>query len=144
MSFDDIYRRITEGKRGTTLKEETGESYRLTVPVNVYFEGGTGGEDVIADPPKVIITYDLEVTYRSWGIKDINVTVREVEDFTVAIENSEDLDAEVEQIPVKVAPEACEILWEAGSGYAPDMLEVTLDNAGRVKSCELSFYYYKP
>ncbi len=143
MSFEDIYRRITEGKRGTTLKEAD-ESYRLSVPVHVYFEGGTGGEDVIVDPPQATIVYDIELSHASWGIKHISVFVRKIEDLTVTIENSEDLDAEPQPISIKIDPADCTILWEAGSGYAPDMLEVTLDKQGRVKSCELSFYYYKP
>ncbi len=146
MSFDDIYRKTS--KVGQPVKEVADDqSYKLSVPVHVYFEkfeGDIRGEDVIVDPPEVTITYDLEISHASWGIKDMNVSIREIEDFTVAVANSEDLDVEPQQIPVKVEPEAIDILWEAGSGFAPDMLEVTLDKQGRVKSSELSFYYYKP
>lgn len=145
MSFDDIFRKTSE--IGQPVKETEGKAgeFKHAIPVSIYMDGLEEGQETIIDSgEQVQLSYELEMDYRSWGIKDINVSgVRLDQDvLTVGIFDAED--NQVDEVEVRIDASQPTILWEPGSGYAPVMLIVRCDRKGNVSEVELHFFYYKP
>lgn len=132
---------------------EQEDSYRNEVELTVLFQPPTSGmsgldDDYYVDAPRnVMLTYDIEVDHRSWGIKDINVTPRGVLEFEVEIRsNLPEEEGRVETIPVRVdfSEVSPTIDWLEGSGIAPAEVRVTLGEDNKVVDVEIDFYYWKP
>lgn len=126
------------------LNEQEDNSYQLEVPVTIYMTG----VDVEA-PDKVLISYDIDIDFRSWGIKDINIFPRKISDFDITIVTwTDDADKESEDVlPISIDLTKIEpsIYWTEGSGFAPSALEVHIDpKTKEVTEVEIEFYYYKP
>lgn len=63
--LENLYMR----SKGILLKEQNGDSFSSDVNLSVFLEG----EEDIQSPRDVHVEYRIEVEYRSYGIKEINV-----------------------------------------------------------------------
>lgn len=118
------------------VNEQEDGMYRHEVPVSVH-TAGPGTLD-IEDPGPVQISFYIEIEYRSWGLADINVTLKDAVEFSVAIGGVD--------VPIKIDFDNVEakIEWLEGTGYAPAELHVTLAADHTVQDVEVDFYYLKP
>jgi hypothetical protein len=122
--------------RETMAINEQESMYRHEVPVSIYSVGPDTLD--IEDPDPVQLSFDIEMDHRSWGIKDINVTLKDTVSFNVTIGGVD--------VPIKIDFGAITpmIVWSEGSWYAPAELHVTLDAEHNVQDVEVDFYYLKP
>jgi len=121
---------------------EQEESYTNNVPLSIHFETpGLDDDNYVESPDN-----------RSWGIKDINVSLRGVLDFEIIIrselpeEEGKEVVVPVHIDFVELEHEQVEVSWLEGSGIAPAELHVILggtEGKGVVK-VEVDFYYWKP
>ncbi len=91
-----------------------------------------GGVIEVDHPDKIRILYKFWVEFRSWGIKDIEISILDNIEFNVDIDGTE--------YDIVIRPGDVEIEWEAGSHYIPSSLYVVLED-GKVKSAELTVYF---
>jgi len=131
--------------RETMSISEADDSYRHNVRLTLHFEDMPEGLSDLDDedmdvPDTVDIEYDIEVDFRSWGIKDLNVSLRGVLEFDLGIGGK--------STPIKIdfAETPAEIVWLEGGGYAPAEVHVIISGKDgySVKSVEVDFYYLKP
>jgi hypothetical protein len=108
--------------------KEADDTYQHTVPVEVYLNNSVVGNS------KETVNYRMEIAYRSWGIKDIDVSL--INAISVPVGES--------NITIDFDRIDCQIEWVAGSGYAPESVEVEIDKNGTVTQCVVGFYYYDP
>lgn len=126
------------------VNEQLGEEdFRSEVDLQVYVKDLEAGEDVnIYDVDrKKLLTYTIDVEYRSWGIKDISVMPKGVIEFEVEIIDVDD--KVVKTLPVKIdfSTVDCSIEWMEGKSYDPSDLEVYLTKDGKIEEVTLSFYF---
>ena len=126
--------------------KEAEDTYKNEVEVDVYFLGSGLDDKYAKAPDNVELEFDINVEYRSWGIKDIDVFLRGVLEFEVVVRSDlpDEEDKEV-VIPVKIdfIEVDAKINWMPGSGYAPAEIHVGIDGE-EVKEVEVDFYYLKP
>jgi hypothetical protein len=65
--------------KGILLKEQSGDIFNSDVNLSVYLEG----EEDIESPRDVHVEYRIEVEYRSYGIKEINVSFVSCDSFNI-------------------------------------------------------------
>ena len=128
---------------------EQDDLYRNNVELSVHFESSASGiSDLEVDAPKTaVLVYEIEVEHRSWGIKDINVTPRSMDEFEVVVHSNlpeEEGKEEVILVKVDFLEIDATISWLEGSGIAPVEVHVTLGKDNRVVSVEIDFFYWKP
>ena len=119
----------------TMAINEQEAAYSQEVPLDLHLKGA----DYVDAPDTIIVlNFEIEVDYRSWGIKDINVSIRGGIDVEV--------EAGDQVIPVKVdfLEVTPKITWVEGSGYVPSDVHVTLNEDFTVESVEVDFYYLVP
>lgn len=126
------------------VNEQLGEEdFRSEVDLRVHVKDLEAGEDVnIYDvDKKKLLTYTIDVEYRSWGIKDISVMPKGVIEFEVEIIDVDD--KVIKTLPVKIdfSTVDCSIEWMEGKSYAPSDLEVYLTKDGKIEEIILSFYF---
>ena len=126
------------------VNEQLGEEdFRGEVNLRVHVKGLVDGEDInIYDvDKKKLLTYTIDVEYRSWGIKDISVMPKGVVEFEVEIIDADD--KVVKTLPVKIDFSMVDysIEWMEGKSYAPCDLEVYLTKDGKIEEITLSFYF---
>jgi len=126
------------------VNEQLGEEdFRSEVDLRVHVKDLADGEDAnIYDvDKKKLLTYSIDVEYRSWGIKDISVMPKGVIEFEVEILDADD--KVVKTLPVKIdfSMVDCSIEWMEGKSYAPSDLEVYLTKDGKIEEITLSFYF---
>jgi hypothetical protein len=137
-----------------TMSVNEAETYRHNVRLTLHFEDIQEGmpaldDDEFVDAPDTVdIEFDIDIDFRSWGIKDINVNFRGGLDFEIGVRSSLPGETKEEVIPIKVDFEETppQILWVDGSGYTADEVHVTISGKEGypVKSVEVDFYYLKP
>ena len=122
------------------LLNEANESYRYEVPLHISVDGLEDGEEINA-PDKVELKYDIEIEFRSWGIKDIEVSLRDTVEFEVDVLDVDD--TVVTTIPIKIDFSEVDysFSWMAGAGYAAESLEVRIDREGKLLEVDANFYY---
>jgi len=134
---------------------EQEDYYRNNVEVTVDFKSPASGVSGLDDdyyveaPDNIEIEFDIDVEYRSWGIKDIIVVPRGVIEFEVVLRsNLPDEEDKEEIIPVKVDFSNIEtkINWIEGGGIAPAEILIILggEKGNEVVEVEMDFYYWKP
>jgi hypothetical protein len=109
--------------------KEADDNYQHTIPVEVYL-----GSKVVGNF-KETVNYRMEIAYRSWGIKDIDVFL--TGNVNIELGNGRSINVNFDNVD-------CVIEWMAGGGYAPEGLEVNIDEQGNIKDCAMGFYYYDP
>ena len=140
--------------RETMSISEADDSYRHNVRLSLYFEDIQEGTPALDDdeftdaPDTVDIEFDIDIDFRSWGIKDINVNFRGGLDFEIGVRSELPGETKEVVIPIKVdfGDNPPELVWVEGSGYAPAEVHVIISGKEGypVKSVEVDFYYLKP
>jgi len=114
------------------IKESSESTYTYNVEVEVF--GGPNGVEQVN--PSVSIDYMIEQEYRSWGIKEIEVSII-TNPITFWMKDGE------RDIKVQVPSENIDIDWMPGTAYVPDNIEVHLNADGKYENCTLNMYYLK-
>lgn len=126
------------------IKEDNSEDYHADVELDINIQSKLKGVYYEIEAPKeVTIAYGMELEYRSWGIKDLNITVKHnIEfDLTIIPEGAD----EGKEVHIKIEPSDIEkISWVEGRSYTPSSLDVGLDENGNVLDVELFVYYLVP
>lgn len=119
---------------------ESEEDFSHDVDLSLFAKGNV---DVEYDK-KVSISYKIETDYRSWGIKDVVVSVTKpiTIPFTL-VEWGDDEDTKTEK-EITINPEDIKVYWSEGSGIAPQELTVRLNEKGEFIEAELEVTYWKP
>ena len=131
----DIYEKLVE-EDGASPEDE----FSMDVDLELHVEGLGDGE-ASSVPGKVSLTYRIELDWRSWGIKDINVAPLGEVEFEVEIVDVED--SPVDTIPVNIdfVDVDTALNWVAGHSYVPESLEVSINRSGEITGVELNFYF---
>jgi len=104
--------------------------YESLTNIELYVDGA----DIASQPRQVLLTYDIEVEWRSWGIKGINVSPTGVIEFDVEM-------LDVDTLNICIDMRDVEIYWVKGHSYVPESLMVRVDKSGKLLEAELSFYF---
>jgi len=127
---------------------EQEDFYRNNVEVSVEFESPGLDDDQYVDVlDNVELQYSIDIEERSWGIKDIKVSLQGVVEFDIIIRsNLPDEEGKEKVIPIRIdfSDVTPEINWIEGSGIAPAELHVLVGGEGKVKHVEVDFYYWSP
>jgi hypothetical protein len=68
------YQTILESVNKRVIKEDSEDIFRVNVPLTVEGPNKIEGRYIDVEPPKFItITFQIEVSYKSWGIDDIQI-----------------------------------------------------------------------
>jgi len=128
----DIYEKLTEDS------SEDQPHMDVVLILNV---DGLGDGETAAGPETVPLAYDIEVDWRSWGIKDINVAPRGEIEFEAELIDVDD--NVMDTITINLEFEAIEVdlQWIAGHSYVPESIEIRTDRSGKVLGVELNFYF---
>ncbi len=98
------------------------------------------------DPKKVSVSFRIEEDYRSWGLKDINVSVVKPISFEWELihldGNGDEVKRETKEVTID--PSIIKYHWSEGAGIGVSEVEVEVDLNGKVKSCEVTFFYWNP
>jgi len=116
------------------------DTYSSDVDLELYVDGLGEGE-ITVDPEKVSLTYSIELDWRSWGIKDINVAPKGKIEFEVEIVDVDDNVVDTIVVNIDFGSIDTDLVWAAGHSYVPESLVVRVDRSGRVLSTELNFYF---
>lgn len=113
--------------------------------LNLSVQGVPKGVDH-EQPKKIPVTFRIEEEYRSWGLKDINVSVVKPISFEweLIILNEVGDEVKRETKEVTIDPSTIKYSWDSGAGLTTGEITVEVDMRGNVKSCEVSFLYWNP
>lgn len=115
------------------------DDYEMDVDLSVYMEGLQDGEEH-RYPDSIHMKYNIQVEYRSWGIKDISVIPREAVGFEVEIIDVNDDIVDTVNVELDF-DQYSKISWVPGAGFAPESIEVTIKRDGTVTDIDFNFYY---
>lgn len=107
----DIYAKIRK------LHEGEENEFTATVPVEFYI---TPSENTFFEDAECNVSFSLDVEYRNWGIKEINIQLVPIM-VSVDAKDNEDVDYHFEVDVSKIKKE-----WEKGSGYTCGMMTLYL------------------
>jgi len=113
------------------------EGYETEVKVFVTYTG----EDDIDYTTTVPLQYDIELEYRSWGIKEVLFSFKpiSIEVWLLDVEGDQG-----EKKVIDLDMTAAKKSWSAGESYMPLNVDVTLNPDFSVKSIEIGCSYIKP
>ena len=129
----EIYEKLTE-EDGASPQDEFSTDVDLELHVD-----GLGDGEAVTEPEKVSLTYRIEVEWRSWGIKDINVFPKGEVEFEAEIVDVDD--NVVDTVVVSFDMSDVGIYWVQGHSYVPESLMVRVDRSGKLLEAELNFYF---
>jgi hypothetical protein len=113
--------------------------------LNLSVQGVPKGVDH-EQPKKIPVTFRIEEEYRSWGLKDINVSVVKPISFEWELihidENGDEIKRETKEVTID--PSVIKYSWEEGAGLTASEILVDVDINGKVEACEVSFFYWNP
>lgn len=119
------------------------DGYRAEVQVTIYASNYVKARNLgdIENNDRVSVAYDIDIEFRSWGIKDITLSFRKPVTIHIV---EQDLDSNVVgERDIEVDLSTAQIDWVEGDGYAPYELEVTLDAKGAASEVTMNCYYMK-
>ncbi len=122
------------------LNENYEDEFSGEVELSLYIRGLDDDVDY-SGPKKVDVRFRMEVDYRSWGIKDIDVSLTGPIEFSVEIWHDED-ELNAKELNISIPAENVKIGWTKGYHYLLDDLDVEIDGkSGEVTNAELTFNY---
>ena len=107
-----------------TLQEQEGAYQSPEVPVNVY----AANKDLY-EADKVIVPFDLEFEYRTWGVKDVSVFCKGVVD--VPYMKTDEAGGTTEGV-FTLDLEQLDTEWASGGRYTADSIDIWLDAEGEI------------
>lgn len=108
--------------------------------VSIHVDGLAEGEESLG-PDKVNISYDIDIEYRDWGIKDISITPRGRVSFDVEIVDVDDNHVDTIEVLFDFSAVNYRIDWLPGAGYAASGLTIDINREGGVKDVVVDFYF---
>lgn len=129
--MQDIYEKLNEADDNYTIEVDS---------VLVYVHDLKDGEESLG-PDKVTMSFDIEIKYRSWGIKDITVTPRGRVNFEVEIVDADNNHVEDLEVDFDFVDVNYDIDWISGSGYTIESLTVEINRDGTVTSVTVGMYF---
>lgn len=129
--MQDIYEKLNEADDNYTIEVDS---------VLVYVHDLKDGEESLG-PDKVTMSFDIEIEYRSWGIKDITVTPRGRVNFEVEIVDADNNHVEDLEVDFDFVDVNYDIDWISGSGYTIESLTVEINRDGTVTSVTVGMYF---
>jgi len=105
--------------------------YLAKIPVMLECEAREHDIELLSH--NVIINYDINIEYRSWGIKDIDAVPRGQVELDIQVDNKSEV--------ITVNLDDVKVYWVAGGAYAPLNLLVFLDEDFGVKEVSLKFMF---
>ncbi|MBE3101903.1 MAG: hypothetical protein IMZ47_06495 [Firmicutes bacterium] len=130
-----IYEKLTE-EDGASPEGQVGMEVDLVLDVE-----GLGDGETASGPGKIPLKYDIEVEWRSWGIKDINVSPRGEVEFEAEILDAEGNVRDTITVSFAFVDIDVDLRWVAGHSYVPESIEIKTDKTGAVLGVELNFYF---
>jgi len=123
------------------IKEQLDDNYTSKIKVDLYIEGV---EEDVEYTPNAIVRYRIDMEHRSWGIKDISISIIDPIDIDYRVEGAtkdETLRVDIgELLASGVATES----WMAGNSYSVEGIDIYLNNDRTIKSVGLDLNYAKP
>ena len=130
-------------------KLQEASDYRMTTKVQVNVYPLNSDRDVDINESDVEITWDMEPEYRSWGMKGIDVTLRDTVTvlYTENIYTDDDEESVDKEIEIDLSSiDHKNINWTPGSHVLPTALTVYLNEDGSVnyEKTSIDFDYWTP
>lgn len=129
----EIYEKLVEEDGASP---ESGGSMDVDIELHV---DGLGDGEAANGPEKVFLYYAIELDWRSWGIKDINVFPKGEVEFEVEIVDVDDNVVDTVNVSIDISDVG--ISWVQGHSYVPESLMVRIDRSGKLLETELNFYF---
>lgn len=140
--INNIYESAISKTTKTALNEGLGYSDRfqskVKVVANVPYIAGTNQN---IDTNDTFITFEIDLEFRSWGLKDINVYI--TDDIKVSgqiVTWGDDKDKE-EDFNIVIKASDVKISYDSGSGIVPHELEFTMQDG---KAVDVIAHFYFP
>jgi len=141
--INNIYESAISKTTKTALNEGLGSSDKFQSKVKVVVDGpNIAGINQDINANDTFITFEIDLEFRSWGLKDINVYI--TDDIRVSgqiVTWGDDRDTE-EDFNIVIKASDVEISYDSdGSGIVPHELEFTLQDG---KAVDVIAHFYFP
>lgn len=125
------------------LNEEAEDNfYRINIPLNFNITDLPVDHEVSSI--KANVSFEIEMEYRSWGIKDISIVPRGVVNFEIEITDTDDKVVNTISGKIDWLEVSYEFNWINGNAYTIEDLEVDMDMRGLVSKVTINAIYSKP
>ena len=122
---------IKEGK----FDNEYTDIYTAPTDADLVIMGVPDEADYELTSTRVDITYRIDIEYRSWGVKDIDIKIEKPVVLTYTIGKDE----KTIEVPKETLEQS--ITWVSGSSLYPNRVNVTLDASGTIISANLEMVF---
>ncbi len=137
--MDDLVEKLMNIK----LNEEAEDNfYRINIPLNFNITDLPVDHEVSSI--KANVSFEIEMEYRSWGIKDISIVPRGVVNFEIEITDTDDKVVNTISGKIDWLEVSYEFNWINGNAYTIEDLEVDMDMRGLVSKVTINAIYSKP
>jgi hypothetical protein len=137
--MDDLVEKLMNIK----LNEEAEEAfYKIAIPLNFNITDLPVDHEVSSI--KANVSFEIEMEYRSWGIKDISIVPRGVVNFEIEITDTDDKVVNTISGKIDWLEVSYEFNWINGNAYTIEDLEVDMDMRGLVSKVTINAIYSKP
>jgi len=137
--MDDLVEKLMNIK----LNEEAEDNfYRINIPLNFNITDLPVDHEVSSI--KANVSFEIEMEYRSWGIKDISIVPRGVVNFEIEITDTDDKVVNTISGKIDWLEVSYEFNWINGNAYTIEDLEVDMDMRGLVSKVIINAIYSKP
>lgn len=140
MTLREVYKTV-----GRTLLEQSENDFIAEVDVDVYMEGDRGYDEPLLDvvDRKLRVVYNIDVEYRSYGIKEINAINFRILPFELEDTNREDPEVVMKQRDV-IDASGMRVERDSDSSFGsfyPKKIELHIDKGGNVLVERSTIYF---
>jgi hypothetical protein len=140
ITLREAYRNV-----GRQLMEQTENDFVAEIDVDVYMEGERTYEEPLLDvvDRKLRVVYNIDVEYRSYGIKEINAINFRILPFELEDTNSEDPEVVMKQREV-IDASGMRVERDSDSSFGsfyPKKIELRIDKGGNVLVDRSTIYF---
>jgi len=130
---------------GRQIMEQTENDFVADVDVDVYMEGDRGYDEPLLDvvDRKLRVVYNIDVEYRSYGIKEINAINFRILPFELEDTNREDPEVVMKQRDV-IDASGMRVEHDSDSSFGsfyPKKIELHIDKGGNVLVERSTIYF---
>ena len=140
MTLREVYKTV-----GRTLLEQSENDFMAEVDVDVYMEGDRTSEEPLLDivDRKLRVVYNIDVEYRSYGIKEINAINFKILPFELEDTNREEPEVVMKQSEM-IDATGIRVEREGDSSFGsfyPKRIELLIDKSGNVLVERSTIYF---
>ncbi len=140
MTLREVYKTV-----GRTLLEQSENDFMAEVDVDVYMEGDRGYDEPLLDvvDRKLRVVYNIDVEYRSYGIKEINAINFKILPFELEDTNREESEVVMTQREV-IDASGIRVERDSDSSFGsfyPKKIELRIDRDGNVLVERSTIYF---